>query len=59
MEYLYVLAAFLFVTAIAFYLKAKREKQAKEMRERDQAFMMEEQMKAAAEKAAKEKAGKP
>ena len=28
MEYIYVLAAFIFVTVIALYLKAKREKDA-------------------------------
>ena len=35
MEYLYVLAAFIFVTAIALMLKAKREKKEKNSIDKD------------------------
>ena len=35
MEYLYVLAAFIFVTVIAFILKAKREKEAKTLKDKN------------------------
>ena len=56
MEYLYVLAAFIFVTVIALVLKAKRDKAAKIMREKEQEFVMQEEIKAAAEKQARKKA---
>jgi len=56
MEYLYVLAAFIFVTVIALYLKAKREKEAKAMEDNERDFVMTEQIKAAAEIEAKKKA---
>ncbi len=35
MEYLYVLAAFIFVTVIALMLKAKREKKAKTLKDKE------------------------
>jgi len=56
MEYLYVLASFIFVTAIALYLKSKRDKQVREMREQEKEFLMKEQIKASAEIEAKKKA---
>jgi len=56
MEYLYVLASFIFVTAIALYLKSKRDKQVREMREQEKEFLMKEQIKASAEIEAKKRA---
>ena len=56
MEYLYVLAAFIFVTVIALVMKAKRDKQAKIMNDKERDFVMSEQIKAAAEIEAKKKA---
>ena len=56
MEYLYVLAAFIFVTVIALVMKAKREKELKAMKDKERDFVMSEQIKAAAEIEARKKA---
>ena len=56
MEYLYVLASFIFVTVVALVLKSKRAKQAKVMEEKGRDLVMQEQIKASALKEAKEKA---
>jgi len=56
MEYLYVLASFIFVTVIALYLKSKREKEAKAMRDKERDLVMSEQIKATAEIEARKKA---
>ena len=57
MEYLYVLLAFIFVTVIALVLKAKRDKEAKAMRDKERDFVMKEEIKAAADLEARKKSG--
>lgn len=56
MEYLYVVAAFIFVTIVALVLKAKRTKQAKVMKEKERDLVIQEQIKATAEIEARKKA---
>ncbi len=56
MEYLYVLLAFIFVTVVALVLKSKRDKAAKLMKENEREFVMQEQIKAAADIEARKKA---
>ena len=56
MEYLYVIAAFIFVTIVALILKAKRAKEMQAMREKEQEFVLQEQIKANAEIEARKKA---
>lgn len=56
MEYLYVLAAFIFVTVIALILKSKRDKEAKTVRDKERDLVMKEQIKASAEIEARKKA---
>ncbi|MGK0270333.1 MAG: hypothetical protein ACI88H_000976 [Cocleimonas sp.] len=58
MEYLYVFAAFIFVTVIALVLKSKREKAARALKEKGKDLVMQEQIKAAAEIEARKKAAK-
>ena len=56
MEYLYVLAAFIFVTVIVLILKSKRDKEAKTVRDKERDLVMKEQIKASAEIEARKKA---
>jgi len=56
MEYLYVLASFIFVTVIALVLKARRDKEAKALKNKERDLVMQEQIKASAEIEAKKKA---
>ncbi|MEH6457304.1 MAG: hypothetical protein V7749_13325 [Cocleimonas sp.] len=55
MEYLYVLAAFVFVTVIALMLKAKRAKEEKTIKDKERDLIMEEKIKASAEMEARKK----
>ena len=55
MEYLYVMAAFIFVTVVALVLKSKRAKEAKIIKDKERDLVMEEQIKASAAIAARKK----
>ncbi len=55
MEYLYVLAAFIFVTVIALVLKAKREKGTTAIKDKERDLVATEQIKSAAEIEARKK----
>ena len=56
MEYLYVMAAFIFVTVVALVLKSKRAKEAKIIKDKERDLVMEEQIKASAAITARKKA---
>ncbi len=56
MEYLYVLAAFIFVTVIALLLKSKRAKETKMAKDKERDLVMQEQIKVSAEIEARNKA---
>lgn len=45
MEYLYVFAAFIFVTIIALILKSKRDKEAKVKKDKEHDLVIKEQIK--------------
>ena len=56
MEFLYVLASFVFVTVVALILKSKRDKEMRAMKEKENDLVMQEQIKATAEIEARKKA---
>lgn len=59
MEYLYVLAAFVFVTVVALMLKTKRAKEAKAIKDKERDLVMQEQIRTNAEIEARKKAQQP